>query len=202
MQQMKEAEEAQWTFLADTPRDQAEIGRICADLTAARHDAEILRETIRQARSRLEAYYSEVNASRMTIDRLMATCNIYTLFEEAKMIPYEAARQDVGGWEVEGFIKRLTRRDDTNSERLVLEAISYLRAFSCDCDALREANAAARQDAQRMRAELENVISLLEEAQSGYIPGCGGDMEWQRSRDVAIKDARAAIEESSDKGRT
>jgi hypothetical protein len=139
---MKESEEAEWTFLADTPRDQAEIGRLRAYLAAARHDAEILRETIRQARSRLEAYYSEVNAGRMPIDRLMATCNIDTLFEEAKMIPYEAARQD----------------------------------------------------AERMRAELVNVIILLKEAQSGYIPGCGGDMEWQRSRDVAIKDARAAIQ--------
>ena len=30
------------------------------------------------------------------------------------------------GWEVEGFINRLTRRDDTNSERLVLEALEAL----------------------------------------------------------------------------
>lgn len=44
---------------------------------------------------------------------------------------------DRAGWEVEGFIDRLIKRDDTNSERLVFEAISHLRAFYRDCDALR-----------------------------------------------------------------
>jgi hypothetical protein len=190
---MKEAEEAQWTFLADTSRDHAEIARLHAALVDSQERVSIHADEIARLRVELadiEYYVEESDQFRAELDRLIG---------EAR----DAARQDVGGWEVEGFIKRLTRRDDTSSERLVLEAISHLRAFSRDCDALREANAAARQDAQRMRAELENVISLLEEAQSGYIPGCGGDMEWQRSRDVAIKDARAAIEgvaikESSD----
>lgn len=54
------------------------------------------------------------------------------------------------GWEVEGFIDRLTRRDDSNSERLVLEAISHLRAFSRDCEALRESN-------ERMEKSLHDI---------------------------------------------
>ena len=53
------------------------------------------------------------------------------------------------GWEVEGFIDRLTRRNDTNSERLVLEAISHLRNFSRDCAALRA-------EIERLRAALDN----------------------------------------------
>jgi hypothetical protein len=58
------------------------------------------------------------------------------------------------GWEVEGFIDRLTKRDDSNSERLVLEAISYLRAFSRDCDALRAEN-------ERLRAELNGGVECV-----------------------------------------
>jgi hypothetical protein len=61
------------------------------------------------------------------------------------------------GWEVEGFIERLTRRDDSNSERLVLEAVSHLRAFSRDCDALR---AARHTDSQRMVAMADNYERL------------------------------------------
>jgi hypothetical protein len=71
------------------------------------------------------------------------------------------------GWEVEGFIERLTRRDDGNSERLVLEAISHLRAFSRDCDALRDAR---HTDSQRMVVMADNYerlddrLSVLTEA--------------------------------------
>jgi hypothetical protein len=57
------------------------------------------------------------------------------------------------GWEVEGFIDCLTRRDDTNSERLVLEAISHLRGFSRDCDGLRESNGVLRAEVSRLTAE-------------------------------------------------
>lgn len=59
-------------------------------------------------------------------------------------VPKQAV--EAAGWEVEGFIDRLTRRDDSNSERLVLEAIRHLRAFSRDCDALREGNARLTQE--------------------------------------------------------
>jgi hypothetical protein len=59
------------------------------------------------------------------------------------------------GWEVEGFIDRLTKRNDTNSERLVLEAIRYLRAFSRDCDALRESNSELRDEIGRLRQMTE-----------------------------------------------
>src|SRR5262245_52232446 len=62
---------------------------------------------------------------------------------------------DTAGWEVEGFIARLTRRDGTNDERLVLEAISHLRAFSRDCDALRDTNAALREQIERLRADVD-----------------------------------------------
>lgn len=54
------------------------------------------------------------------------------------------------GWEVEGFINRLTRRTDVNSERLVLEAISHLRGFSRDCDALRDNLEEARAEIERL----------------------------------------------------
>lgn len=57
------------------------------------------------------------------------------------------------GWEVEGFINRLTKRDDTNSERLVLEAVSYLRAFSRDCDGLRKTNAELRAEIERKQVQ-------------------------------------------------
>jgi DNA repair ATPase RecN len=70
---------------------------------------------------------------------------------------------DKAGWEVEGFIDRLTRRDDTNSERLVLEAISHLRAFSRDCDALRESNREAADEIERLRAALKQISG-------GHIP--------------------------------
>jgi FtsZ-binding cell division protein ZapB len=60
--------------------------------------------------------------------------------------PQSAAGPEKAGWEVEGFIDRLTRRDDSNSERLVLEAIRHLRGFSRDCDALRESNARLTQE--------------------------------------------------------
>lgn len=61
------------------------------------------------------------------------------------------------GWEVEGFIRRLTARDNTNSERLVLEAISHLRAFSRDCDALRENNQKLQSRVIELEEALDNV---------------------------------------------
>jgi hypothetical protein len=42
----------------------------------------------------------------------------------------------IEGWEVEGFISRLLKRDDTNDERLVLEAVKHLRALCRERDAL------------------------------------------------------------------
>ena len=70
------------------------------------------------------------------------------------------------GWEVEGFIDRLTRRNSTNEERLVLEAISHLRAFSRDCDALRESNRKAADEIERLQTALplhENPPKLVPE---------------------------------------
>lgn len=69
----------------------------------------------------------------------------------------ERLKESKVGWEVEGFIDRLTRRDDTNSKRLVLEAISHLRAFSRDCDTLREDNRELRATVERLRAEIALV---------------------------------------------
>jgi hypothetical protein len=64
---------------------------------------------------------------------------------------------DKVGWEVEGFINRLTQRDDTNSERLVLEAVSHLRAFSRDCDGLREDNQELRAELKEAQFEIERL---------------------------------------------
>jgi hypothetical protein len=65
--------------------------------------------------------------------------------------PSRLGRPSNPGWEVEGFIDRLTRRDTTNSERLVLEAIGHLRSLSRDCDSLRETNAELRAEIERMK---------------------------------------------------
>lgn len=75
-------------------------------------------------------------------------------------------KRDSAGWEVEGFIDRLTRRDDTNSERLVLEAISHLRAFSRDCDALRDNNRGLRERIEFLEdaLTLANAHALDEQA--------------------------------------
>lgn len=67
------------------------------------------------------------------------------------------------GWEVEGFIDRLTRRNDANSERLVAEAISHLRGFSRDCDALRESNQELRADIERLQTEVELLTASRRE---------------------------------------
>ncbi len=67
------------------------------------------------------------------------------------------------GWEVEGFIDRLTRRDNSNSERLVLEAISHLRAFSRDCDSLRESNRETAAENEQLRAALKWVLPVAEQ---------------------------------------
>lgn len=64
------------------------------------------------------------------------------------------------GWEVEGFIDRLTRRDETNSERLILEAISHLRAFSRDCDGLKRANAILLEERVAIDKILDSVETL------------------------------------------
>lgn len=85
------------------------------------------------------------------------------------------------GWEVEGFIDRLTRRDDSNSERLVLEAISHLRGFSRDCDALREANARLR----REKAELVEALRRIEQETIDH---------------VAVGIARTALRSATEKG--
>jgi hypothetical protein len=89
---------------------------------------------------------------------------------------------DKVGWEVEGFINRLTQRDDTNSERLVLEAVSHLRAFSRDCDALREGRdtmgdlwASAKEANEQLRAENKRLRAGLQmlakqEYDVGYTP--------------------------------
>jgi len=70
---------------------------------------------------------------------------------------------DKAGWEVEGFIDRLTRRDDTNSERLVLEAVSHLRAFSRDCDAMREDNREQREQLTEAAAFLDQIAERMDD---------------------------------------
>ena len=69
---------------------------------------------------------------------------------------------DKAGWEVEGFISQLIKRDDTNSERLVLAAISHLRAFSRDCDALRDSTRKAADEIERLRAALRDIAERPE----------------------------------------
>lgn len=104
------------------------------------------------------------NKLRAEIERLQR--RIYTLegmLGEMNIAASECTRK--AGWEVEGFIDRLTRRDDVNSERLVAEAISHLRGFSRDCDALRESN-------QELRAEIERLTTLLKAA-SYHVEGEG-----------------------------
>jgi hypothetical protein len=70
------------------------------------------------------------------------------------------------GWEVEAFIDRLTRRDDKSSEGLVLEAISHLRAFSRDSDALREDNRALRAERDALREALTWALDRLNNARN------------------------------------
>jgi hypothetical protein len=129
---------------------------------------------------------------------------------------------DKAGWEVEGFIDRLTRRDDSNSERLVLEAISHLRAFSRDCDALRAELAAERranaanicyakdlgEGIERLREEidrLKNSINIrlndwLCEMKPGYDDSIVGFNEaWDIVRN-AFKDFDARAPRSEEKG--
>lgn len=64
------------------------------------------------------------------------------------------------GWEVEGFIDRLTRRNDHNSERLVLEAISHLRAFSDQDTTLRDRIACQEAEIERLRAALRGIAEF------------------------------------------
>jgi uncharacterized small protein (DUF1192 family) len=87
----------------------------------------------------------------------------------------ERLKADKAGWEVEGFIDRLTRRDDSNAERLVLEAVSHLRAFSRDCDTLRESNQGLRAEverlnryAERLRANAERDANEIERLQRSH----------------------------------
>jgi hypothetical protein len=81
------------------------------------------------------------------------------------MTTFKNLANEVAGWEVEGFIDRLTRRDGTNDERLVLEAISHLRAFARDCDALRESNRRYADEIESLRlTDAEDL--LLEIANS------------------------------------
>lgn len=70
--------------------------------------------------------------------------------------------EERAGWEIEGFIDRLTKRNDTNDERLVLETISHLRGFSRDCDSLRDALSQLRSEREAMEAELRNLVECLE----------------------------------------
>jgi hypothetical protein len=63
---------------------------------------------------------------------------------------------DKTGWEVEGFIDRLTKRTDSNSERLVLEAVSHLQAFSQQDTHLRTA-------IEKQQAEIERLEVALRE---------------------------------------
>jgi hypothetical protein len=47
---------------------------------------------------------------------------------------------------------------------------------------------------------LEECVTILDGAQSGFIPGCGSDIAWQNGRDERIASARAAL--SAAKGET
>jgi hypothetical protein len=92
------------------------------------------------------------------------------------------------GWEVEGFIDRLTRRDDTNSERLVLESVSHLRAFSRDCDALRDDN-------RELRAEVERLLALIQSAYAeGFSEGMNEHTKFSGGRPWKDSRAKRALE--------
>jgi len=69
----------------------------------------------------------------------------------------------MAGWEVEGFISRLTKRDNMNSERLVLEAISHLRGFSRDCDGLRERATRAEAERDALGDAMRKLVDKLTE---------------------------------------
>lgn len=103
---------------------------------------------------------AEVKRLQAELTETKEICSELRRFDVAEI---ERLKADKAGWEVEGFISRLTQRDDTNSERLVLEAVSYLRVFSLDCDALRA-------EVQRLKAEYEIAFNVgYEEAKEGYI---------------------------------
>ena len=118
-----------------------------------------IRERLRAQIERLTADNERLTKAQM---RLSAEAREQIQAKDAEI---ERLKADKAGWEVEGFIDRLTRRNDANSERLVAEAISHLRGFSRDCDALRESN-------QELRAEIERLTTLLKAA-SYHVEGEG-----------------------------
>lgn len=115
------------------------------------------------------------SALRETEEELVATA------EDLKAANARIAKLGNGkaGWEVEGFIDRLTRRDNSNSERLVLEAISHIRGFSQDCDALR-----AR--AEKAEADLKEWICCAEDRRK--------DRDKAEAKRDASREALAQIE--------
>lgn len=42
-----------------------------------------------------------------------------------------------------------------------------------------------------LRAALNEAVGFLDDAQSGYIPGCGEDEKWNKLRDQFLSDVRA-----------
>lgn len=40
---------------------------------------------------------------------------------------------------------------------------------------------------------VNSLLEVIENAQSGYISGSGSDLEWDRQRDEAVSEARAAL---------
>lgn len=97
--------------------------------------------------------------------------------------------EERAGWEIEGFIDRLTKRNDTNDERLVLETISHLRGFSRDCDSLRDALSQLRSEREAMETELRNLVECLELAKRNGddlpLPFAGyGWVHVERARDT------------------
>jgi len=106
----------------------------------AEAEIERLQAVARHMEARGDRLVDEIKQLRATLGH-ESSYRINAVAEATRLrteLAAERERISLAGWEVEGFIDRLARRDEANSERLILEAISHLRAFSRECDALRE----------------------------------------------------------------
>jgi hypothetical protein len=56
---------------------------------------------------------------------------------------------------------------------------------------------------ESLATALEECVTILDGAQSGFIPGCGSDLAWRRGRDDRVDEARrliAAVKGAPDHG--
>lgn len=135
---------------------------------AAYHELALTNSRLRAERDELKALHvaaaARAEVAQIEIERLKAERKNCPPASESEYVRRLEDEVEQVGWEVEGFIARLTQRDDANSERLVLEAVSHLRAFSRDCDELRSEKALVEaaldcysEEQQKLNVEIERL---------------------------------------------